>query len=229
MSHQINLTRIKAVSNALKELNAKVVFVGGSTVSFYSDRPSLEVRPTEDVDLLVEILNYKERSQIEEKLRQLGFSHDMESGIVCRYMIEGITVDILPTDDPSIGFSNIWYSEGFKFSVQYAIHDQNFIEILAAPYFVATKFEAFGSRGRNDGRTSEDFEDIIFILENRKAIWEEMNNSGLELRNYLKSKFRFLISNKNIVEWVSSHIGTENHGVVNQILEKIFNFVVEDK
>ncbi|MEO7175760.1 MAG: hypothetical protein ABIV51_07825 [Saprospiraceae bacterium] len=229
MSHQTNVTRIKAVSNALKALNVKVVFVGGSTVSFYSDRPSLEVRPTDDVDLLVEILNYKERTQIEERLRILGFSHDLESGIVCRYLIEGITVDIMPTEDPSIGFTNIWYSEGFKFSVQYVIDDQNIIEILDAPYFVATKFEAFGSRGRNDGRTSEDFEDIIFVLENRKAIWEEMNNAGTDLKNYLKAKFRNLLSNNNIVEWVSGHISTENHFAANRILEEIFNFVVEDK
>ncbi len=45
MSHRENLTRIKAVCNALEELAEKVVFVGGATVSLYTDRLAEEVRP----------------------------------------------------------------------------------------------------------------------------------------------------------------------------------------
>jgi hypothetical protein len=38
MSHQVNITRIKAVNNALEELAADVIFVGGAVVSLYADR-----------------------------------------------------------------------------------------------------------------------------------------------------------------------------------------------
>lgn len=47
MSHQQNITRIKATSNALGAFAKDVVFVGGATVSLYTDRPADEVRPTE--------------------------------------------------------------------------------------------------------------------------------------------------------------------------------------
>lgn len=77
MSHQINLTRIKAVANSLQALNQKVVFVGGATISLYPDRPVFEVRPTDDVDVLIEILNYKKRAALEEKPRSIGFKHDI--------------------------------------------------------------------------------------------------------------------------------------------------------
>ena len=64
MSHHLNTVRIKAVANALDHLNEKVVFVGGTTISFYPDRPVLEVRPTDDVDVIIEILNYSNRIEL---------------------------------------------------------------------------------------------------------------------------------------------------------------------
>ncbi|MEI9809551.1 MAG: hypothetical protein WDO16_17700 [Bacteroidota bacterium] len=80
MSHRINLTRIKAVSNALGELKDKVVFVGGATVSLYADRAAPEVRPTDDVDILVEISSRWDFAALEEQLRKIGFQNDISSG-----------------------------------------------------------------------------------------------------------------------------------------------------
>lgn len=48
MSLHQNIIRIKAVYNALEELENDVVFVGGATVALYADRPASEVRPTDD-------------------------------------------------------------------------------------------------------------------------------------------------------------------------------------
>ena len=73
MSHHINIIRIKAVANALADLKDKVVFVGGATISLYTDRPVIEVRPTDDVDVIIEILNYVDRIKLEENLGQLAF------------------------------------------------------------------------------------------------------------------------------------------------------------
>lgn len=206
MSHHTNTVRIKAVANALDKLNEKVVFVGGATISLYPDRPVFEVRPTDDVDVIIEILTYSDRAELEEKLRSIGFSHDIESGVICRYRIHGIAVDIMPTNDPSIGFTNIWYPEGFKNAVNYEIDERSVVKILSAPYFIATKLEAHKDRGQNDGRTSQDFEDIIYVLENREAIWEEINNSGDNLKNYLLTEFRNLLKNPNIFEWIDCHV-----------------------
>lgn len=129
MTHQTNITRIKAVANALDLLKEKVVFVGGATISLYPDkgRQVFEVRPTEDVDVIIEILNYKNRTELEKKLRSIGFSNDIESGVICRYKIEGIIVDIMPTDDTSIGFNNKWYSDGFNYAIDKMI-DEGFTE-----------------------------------------------------------------------------------------------------
>lgn len=69
MSHQINITRIKVVYDALEELADEVIFIGGATVSLYADRPAGETRPTDDIDILVELLHYKDYSAIEQNIR----------------------------------------------------------------------------------------------------------------------------------------------------------------
>ena len=224
MSHHTNIVRIKAVANALTGLKEKVVFVGGATISLYPDRPVFEVRPTDDVDIIIEILNYVDRTKLEEKLRSIGFSHDIESGVICRYKIQGIIVDIMPTNDPSVGFTNIWYPAGFDKAVNYEIDERNIIKILSAPYFIATKLEAHKGRGKNDGRTSQDFEDIIYVLENREAIWEEMNNSGESVKGYLRSEFLSLLNNPNLFEWIDSHVERGSPPATYLIIDQLKKF-----
>ena len=206
MSHSLNIDRIKTVSHALGALKEKIFFVGGAVISLYADRAVFEVRATEDVDVIIEIVNYSARAALEEKLRQIGFAHDIESSVVCRFKIAGVVVDVMPTNDPSIGFTNKWYPEGFKQSVMFTIDQKNTIKILSAPYFLATKLEAFKSRGKGNGRTSHDFEDIVFVLENRSSIWEEMNSLNGEIKAYLKHKFLLLLNNSNIPEWIDCHV-----------------------
>lgn len=225
MNHHINIVRVKAVANALDSLNEKVVFVGGATVSLYATRPVLEIRPTDDVDVIVDILNYTQRTDLEEKLREIGFSNDLESGIVCRYRVNGVVVDITPTNDPSIGFSNRWYQEGFENAVDHVIDDQSTIKILDAPYFLATKLEAFKGRGNNDGRTSQDFEDIVFVLENRESIWREVMSLDGNIGAYLKSEFTELVNNKFLDEWIERHVERVSPPATYIIMEEIEKFV----
>ncbi len=206
MSHLLNITRIKAVYYALGDLKDKVVFVGGATVSLYADSKSEEVRPTEDIDIVVEIWAYQEYSAVEEQLRQLGFVNDQTSGIVCRYSIQGLIVDVMPTQGDVLGFSNRWYQAGFENAVLCALGEEK-IKIFSAPYFLASKLEAFLNRGQNDGRTSKDFEDIVFLLQNRAKIWDEIADSDLLLSNYLKETFRKMMQNTNFEEWVDCHAG----------------------
>lgn len=114
MSHQTNVLRIKAVDTALAALHNDVVYVGGATISLYADRQIPEVRPTEDVDVLIELWTYHDYTLIEEQLRKIGFVNDRASGIVCRFTIQGLIIDIMATGKDVLGFSNKWYPDGYK-------------------------------------------------------------------------------------------------------------------
>src|SRR5688500_17504881 len=174
MSHHANITRISAVHNALGVIKDKGVFDGGAAVSLYADRAGADTRPTDDVDIVVEIATRWEFAVLEEQLRTMGFQNDITANFLGRYLLPGIILDVMPTDESILGFSNIWYEEGFKSAIDYTLNSQHTIKIFAPPYFIASKLEAFKKRGNNDGRMSSDFEDIVYVLENRRSIWEEM-------------------------------------------------------
>lgn len=228
MSHQTNVTRIKAVHHALGELRDSVVYVGGATVSLYAEKQAEEVRATDDVDVLVEIWSYKDYAAIEEQLRRMGFVNDSESPIMCRYKLHGLTVDIMATGKDVLGFSNKWYPDGFKHAIDIALDNNVSIKIFPSPYFIASKLEAFMSpsrEGNNEGRFSSDFEDIVFILENRKAVWEEMNTAPHEVRDYLKDIFRKLMRNVEFEEWIDAHAGYGTPPATYFIMEELKKFI----
>ncbi|MEP7253453.1 MAG: hypothetical protein ABI683_13775 [Ginsengibacter sp.] len=224
MSHQKNILRIKAVHNALGTLQNDVVFVGGATVSLYADRMAEEVRPTDDVDILVELWTYKDYAALEDQLRKIGFVNDQDSGIICRFQVQGITVDVMPTGENPLGFTNKWYPEGYKNALDYEI-DDHIIKIFSAPYFIASKLEAFKSRGHNDGRTSSDFEDIVFLFENRFSIWDELQQCDDVVKDYLKTEFKNLLTNSFFEEWVDAHAGFGSPPATYHIIEKLEEFV----
>ncbi len=80
-----NVVRIKVLAEAFAKLQNKVVFVGGAVVELYCDDPArAEVRPTDDVDVVVELINLGSYAVLEEDLRTIGFNHDMFSSVICR-------------------------------------------------------------------------------------------------------------------------------------------------
>jgi predicted nucleotidyltransferase len=206
MSHRENITRIKAVHYALEELANDVVFVGGATVSLYSTRPETETRPTDDVDVVIELLHYRDYALLEEKLRSKGFVNDVQSHVICRYIIHGITVDVMPTSENVLGFKNRWYPEAFAHAVSINLGEGLSVRIFPAPYFLATKLEAFVDRGENEGRFSTDFEDIVHVLNNRLTIWEEIKDADESVKQYLKNEFQKLLDQKYIDEWIAAHL-----------------------
>lgn len=190
MNHQNNTWRIKTVYNSLGDLRDQVVFVGGSTVSFYADQETLEVRETDDVDVIVEVVSFSEHADFEEKLRARGFSPDVNSKVRIRYRVKNVAVDFMPTTNIAVGFENKWYQDGFQKAMDYQIDDNTVIKILTAPYFIATKLEAFKNRGATDPRQSHDFEDIVYVLENRTAVWSDLLNTDNTLKAYRSTENR---------------------------------------
>ena len=230
MSHSINLLRLKAVSQALHPLQTQVVFVGGATVSLYADRKAEEVRPTDDVDVLIEIWAYKDYAAIEEKCRSIGFVNDTESNIIGRYKIQGIVVDIMTTTDTALGFTNKWYASGFKNAIDYALTENDNIKIFTAPYFIASKLEAFNSPSRKnnkDGIYSSDFEDIVFVLENRLSLWNELQHADAEVKTYLQNQFKKLLVNPLFEEWIEAHLSYNNIPATQYIIHNIEAFVIQ--
>jgi predicted nucleotidyltransferase len=203
-----NLIRIKAVCQALKGLEQDYVFVGGATVALYATDQELagEIRPTDDVDVIVELASYKGYSELDQRLVSLGFKNDVMSGVICRYTIQGIIVDVMPTNPDVIGFSNRWYPEGFATAKEIKLDNITRVKIFNLPYFVASKWEAFKGRGKNNYRTSKDFEDLVYILENVDDFEEQMMESPDHVKTWLREELSPIIETDSFEEGLYAHL-----------------------
>ncbi len=229
MGHKRNITRIKAVSNALRNLNTEIVFAGGAVVSLYADAPfRKQVRPTDDVDVVIELAAYKNYAEVEERLRKIGFENDIHSRVICRYIYQGIIVDIMPTDEQILGFSNKWYKPAFALAYDFIIDEQHSVKIFPVTYFIASKLEAFKSRGGNDGRTSSDFEDIIYVLNYRAGIWKEFREASKKIKAYLKEEFSNILKVPYVYEWISCHVDFEEQHRVDFIINSFTEFINQE-
>ncbi len=201
----INIATVAEVAEALKEIREQIVFVGGAIVSLYTDDPAAdEIRPTKDIDLTLNIHNLSHWENFQERLAEKGFYPDPHGQSICSYKYKNIPVDIMSTDDGPLGPSNRWYREGFKNLWTTTVQAQK-IQIFSAPCYLATKFEAFTSRGR-DYRTSHDIEDIINILDNRTSIVEEIIGSEENILEYLRAQFEQIIQKGFLDEVLLAHI-----------------------
>jgi predicted nucleotidyltransferase len=211
----LNRLRLKAVATQLGPLNEQVVYVGGATVSLYvAERLAIDIRPTEDVDVVIELASYLSYSQLDEQLRQLGFQNDMMSGVICRYqlpsllidVVERVRVDIMPTNPAILGFSNRWYGEGYERAIPYALDAQTTIKLFPLAYFVASKLEAFAGRGGRDLRFSTDFEDIVFVLDNAPNVLAQLRSESKAVVAYLQERFGQLLSRPDLQEGIYVHL-----------------------
>ncbi|MRG47216.1 hypothetical protein GFS24_18995 [Chitinophaga sp. SYP-B3965] len=214
-----NIVRIKAVANLLKGIGQPYVFVGGATVSLYNTAPAVAkaIRPTEDVDVVIELISYKDYAEIDARLRAMGFVNDITSGVICRYRIQGMIVDIMPTE-PVMGFSNRWYPEGFRHAITHNLDAETKVLIFSLPYFLASKWEAHRARGGKDLRASKDFEDMVYIFENCNDFDQQLLNGPEHVRNYLQKEFSGMIDHPDFEEAVSGHMeDADNTGVILQL------------
>ena len=65
-----NLKRLRVIAEGLGELCRDVVFVGGSVAELYADDPAAtDIRPTIDVDCVIELATYGSLQEFESLLR----------------------------------------------------------------------------------------------------------------------------------------------------------------
>ena len=93
------------------DLCGRLVFVGGAVAGLLITDPAQPaIRPTEDVDLLAQVIVRSDYYALEAELRARGFSQDMRAGApICRWIVANVTVDVMPTLPEVLGFSNRWY------------------------------------------------------------------------------------------------------------------------
>lgn len=191
-----NVAMLELAAAALRELPDELVFVGGATVELWAtDEAAPEFRPTEDVDVIVEIATRTAYYRFEDRLRGAGFANEPEGGVICRFRHRdsGVIVDAMPTEAEILGFENRWQKEAFPRAVEVGLPSGRSIRAVPPPYLLATKLEAFRSRGRNDPFWSKDFEDVIVLVDSRAEIVAEVEEAEPGLRAFVSAAMSQLL------------------------------------
>jgi predicted nucleotidyltransferase len=202
-----NLARLTSAATKLEPLLDRIVFVGGSVTGLLlTDPAAAPVRPTLDVDAIVALSSYADFTLLENRMRELGFRESHAEGApVCRWISGDLILDLMPTDASILGFGNRWYHPALENAQRTRIGAYE-IRLITAPYFLATKLEAFHGRGRNDFRMSHDLEDIVTVVDGRPEIVEEVRLAPADLQKYLSNEFQALLSNRDFLEALPGHL-----------------------
>jgi hypothetical protein len=196
-----NIEMLERAAIALGDLvDDEVVFVGGATVGLWAtDQATAEFRPTDDVDVIVEVASRSAYYRFEDRLRALGFVNDDEDGVICRFRheVQGLILDAMPTDASILGFENRWQKEAFPHATTVALPSGQAIRAVPPAYLLATKLEAFGSRGKGDLLWSRDFEDVITLADRREELAEEVRAAPDELRAYIADELGALLDHRD--------------------------------
>lgn len=201
----INLKVVEKVAIALEELNNDVIYVGGAVVSLYvTDEGAEQARPTKDIDVSVQISSYGQMDELREKLGSKRIYPAPSENVMYRYTHEDILIDFIPYEETPLGPTNSWLKPGFEKAYPVNIGELE-IKILPVSLFLATKWEAYKSRG-SDPRTSHDFEDIIYIVDNNKELVEDFHNAESDVQDFLKAMSSEILNHTSRNEIIECHI-----------------------
>lgn len=166
------------VVQALGTRRDEFVFVGGAIRGLITNDPAAPpARPTKDLDVIVEAATFVDMIDVQNYLRVHGFVED-QTGPTCRWCLDDLVIDVMSTGGGPWGPSNRWYPSAIKESEAIDIGGGTVVRTISAVHFLATKLEAFASRGQGDLVASHDIEDVVAVIDGRESLLDELESKG---------------------------------------------------
>ncbi|MFM7206391.1 MAG: hypothetical protein ACKO4T_06975 [Planctomycetaceae bacterium] len=197
------------VVRRLAPLLDRFVFLGGAvTELLISETGAPGTRQTKDVDLVIDVVNRGEYSEsLRGQLVSLGLSEDIRRGApVCRWVLDDMIIDIMPTRGDILGFSCEWYQFAYDSALPYRLPDGTAIRLVTPACFLATKLAAFGDRGRHDPHASHDLEDLITVIDGRGEIVADLAAAPADLRAYVADRLSQLLARPDASPLIAAHL-----------------------
>ena len=209
--HDPNLALLEEAAARLGPLLDELVLVGGCAAGLLVTDPGASpIRPTEDVDLIVEAATYASFHRFGQRLVALGFRQGTApNDPLCRFRHPRLVLDLMPLDEGVLGFSNRWYASALQSPIVRRLPSGAAIAHVDAPHFLATKLEAFGSRGEGDYLTSPDMEDAVVVIEGRPSVEEELASAPRILHHFVAEEIAACLRSRYFVEALPGYFAAE--------------------
>lgn len=202
------IEQMVAVADRLRKLPCGFAFLGGAVLGvLVTDRAAAPVRTTRDVDVLVDTPTRKSYTDLESRLRKLGFRHDTsEDAPICRWRFGDTVLDVMPPSRAVLGWRSLWLAEALKTAVPMDAGNP-LVRIVTPPYYIATKLEAFHGRGCDDFMGSQDLEDVVTLVNGRDTLAAEIAQSPAPLRRHIAEAFARLLADRRFLDALPGHLG----------------------
>jgi predicted nucleotidyltransferase len=225
-----NLQMLEIVAEGLQQLREDVVFIGGATSVLYIDSAGGRTpRPTDDVDCVIELATRTSYRQLEDRLRRLGFTNCIETGApICRWLFNGLKVDVMPTDDAILGFTNHWYKNGVRDKEIRTLPRGTEIFVFPLVYWIASKLAAYFDRGSSDPLISSDLEDIIYVLDGIKDPVAVLQDIDPAVGGYISDSMKALLLDSACLEAIEGALAPEGPARVRR-MQQIWRALAERK
>lgn len=182
------LDNIEVVAAALENVRTRFVFAGAGILPLLIEPQFVpDLRPTHDVDAVVQVLHLGEWMRLRTALIACGFRERAmpSQNRQILFWLNNLPVDFIPPRLQEFGTQNRWLDLGFEFAEESQLPSGRVIERLPANAFLAAKVAAFLSRGRRDVFRSDDLDDIVSLLVGRPTLPEELSFGHPEIRAYV--------------------------------------------
>ena len=199
-----NIAILELAAQALKPLLGELVLVGGCAVGLLiTERARPPVRHTIDVDLITEVTPLSNYYKLCNRLKELGFNESRD--IICRWEKGGLVIDIMPTDENVLNFTNKWYKLAAKMPLRSTLPNGIEIQHVSAPLLIATKIESYYGRG-NGNYLHHDIEDIINLVDGRPEVINELREAPQYLREFVEQEMDDLLADSRFIDSIPSHL-----------------------
>lgn len=218
-----NLGRLVAVVKELGPLVNDLCLVGGcATGLLITDPGSSPVRPTLDVDLVVEAVHPAAYEAFSKKLRERGLAPAVGDPIP-RWRKGELIIDIMPLDESVLGFSNRWYASAFRARQRVQLPDGSTLYCIDGPHFLATKLEAFEGRGAGDFMMSHDLEDLVRVVDGRSGLVGEVAIVDAQLRSHVARGIQALLEDSHFMQAIPGYFesGYDRFGILRRRLQSL--------
>lgn len=226
-----NLAMLALIAKKLGQLKDDFVFLGGCTTAlFITDPATPDVRTTLDVDCIVDVMSTRCYHKLAKRLTKQGFKQSIEDEMICRWRYNDLILDVMPVEKEILGFGNPWYKSAIEHTIIYQIADDLEIKLVTAPYFLATKIEAFKTRGKQDFLASHDFEDILTVIDGRAELLEEVSAAEYDVRKHLTNFFSNILKSDAFYFALPGHLkyGSLTDDRMKIVLERIHKIACTD-
>ena len=164
-------------------------------------------RQTDDVDAIVEVVTRSQYTHLEARLRdEAKFRHDTSEGApICRWLVDGLKVDIMPMRDTTGHFSDQWFEYALQTAAPRTLRSIT-IPSVTATCFIATKLAAFRDRGGGDYFGSHDLEDLLAIVDGRRSLIMELGAERDDVRCYVAEVIKSLMGRSAFIDALPGHL-----------------------